>query len=60
MNTPHSKTPENEYAARILRTAKQANDMHVFDGFNLTMSRVQAVCAFAQALVVHIIYKAKF
>jgi hypothetical protein len=60
MSTPHFKTPENEYAARILLAAKQANDKHVFAGFNLTMNRVQTACTYARALALHLHNKIKY
>ena len=60
MSAPHFKTPENQYAARILLAAKQANDKHVFDGFNLTMNRVQTAHPYARALSQHILNKIKY
>jgi hypothetical protein len=60
MSAPHFKTPANEYAARILYAAKQANDKHVFTGFNLTTNRVQTVCTYARALSQHIINQVKY
>jgi len=61
MNAPHFKPAANEYAERILRTAKQAIEMHDFSwGWNLTMSRVQTVCTYACALSTHLANKIKY
>jgi hypothetical protein len=60
MSAPHFKTPANEYAERILRTAKQAIEMHDVSWNLMTMSRVQTVCTYACALSKHLANKIKY
>ncbi len=59
MSATHFKTPENEYAARILASAKQAIEMHS-PGWNLTMNRVQVAYTYARALALHLHNKIKY